>query len=264
MRGTHRRQRHSVALALAAFALALPAYATDVWTDPAPGVRHLQGTTPGSAEFHVLFVDLNTPGVSIRCTPLGERWQTVAQYAQRAHLAAAINGGFWAPNGQAQGLAAGGGVVWSSDDETLGFFAVGRDGRAWISRPSDVVEAVRHGVTDAVSGRPLLIDRGRISDELLLFAHAESREPRTVVGVSQDGRTVFLLTADGRRLTSRGATLFEVADVLLRLGAYRALNIDGGGSTTMFVASEGGLVNRPSERSERVVLDHIGVVAPAR
>ncbi|MEI8259188.1 MAG: phosphodiester glycosidase family protein, partial [Deltaproteobacteria bacterium] len=248
--------------ALAATLVASTAGAFDVWTEPNPGVRHLQRSAP-AGEFHVLVVDLTAPGVAIRCTPLSERWQTAAGYGRHAQLAAAINGGFWSPNGQAQGLAAGGGQVWSSDDEALGFLAVGRDGRAWVSRPSDVVEAVRRGVTDGVSGRPLLVDRGRVSDELMAFPHAEAREPRTAVGVSADGHTVYLLTVDGRRSTSRGATLFEVAGVLLELGAYRALNIDGGGSTSMFVAAEGGLVNRPSEHTERVVLDHIGVIAPA-
>jgi exopolysaccharide biosynthesis protein len=242
--------------------MAPPASAVDVWTEPNPGVRHLQRSGPGPAEYHVLVVDLNAPGVAIRCTLVPERWQTTSAYGRRAQLAAAVNGGFWDPHGQGEGLAAGGGQVWSFDDETLGFFAVGRDGRAWISRPSDVVQASRRGVTDGVSGRPLIIDHGRVSDELMTFPRAGERQPRTAVGVSADGRTVFLLTVDGRRGASRGGTLLEVAEVLLDLGVYRALNVDGGGSTTMFVASEGGLVNRPSERSERVVLNHIGVVAP--
>ncbi len=259
-----RRRTRSFLLAsvLAASLVASPASAFDVWSEPNPGVRHLQRSAP-AGEFHVLVVDLTAPGVSIRCTPLSDRWQTVAGYGQRARLAAAINGGFWSPNGQAQGLAAGGGHVWSSDEESLGFFAVGRDGRAWVSRPSDVVEAVRRGVTDGVSGRPLILDRGRASDELLAFPHAEAHEPRTAVGVSADGHTVYLLTVDGRRGTSHGATLYEVGEVLLELGAYRALNVDGGGSTSMFVAAEGGMVNRPSEHTERVVLNHIGVIAPA-
>ena len=181
-----------------------------------------------------------------------------------AHLAAAINGGFWGLFGQgAQGLAAGGGTIWSSDDEELGFFAFGRDGRAWISRPSDVVEAGRRGVTDAVSGRPLIVDRGRLSDELARSPRTYSREPRTAAGVSQDGRTVYLVTVDGRRSTSHGGTLVEMAELLVELGAYRGINLDGGGSTTMYVAAEGGVVNRPSRGWEREVVNHIGVVAPA-
>jgi hypothetical protein len=253
---------------LVAFALsfvARDAAAVDVWTEPNPGVRHLHRSTPAPAEFHALVVDLSAPGVSIRCTPPRERWKSTSAYARDAHLAAAINGGFWGLFGQgAQGLAAGAGTIWSSDDEELGFFAFGRDGRAWISRPADVVEGGRRGVTDAVSGRPLIVERGRLAEDLSSFPRTYSREPRTAVGVSQDGRTVYLVTVDGRRTTSHGGTLVEMAELLVELGAYRGINLDGGGSTTMYVASEGGIVNRPSRGWEREVVNHIGVVAPER
>jgi hypothetical protein len=252
------------ALALATLLATTHALALDVWTQPNPGLRHLHRTTPAPAEFHALVVDLNTPGVAIRCTPLRERWRSTSAYAREAHLAAAINGGFWGLFGQGvQGLAAGAGSVWSSDDEELGFFAFGRNGRAWISRPADVVVAASQGITDAVSGRPLIVDRGRLSEELRDFPRTYAREPRTAVGVSQDGRTVYLVTVDGRRATSHGGTLVEMAELLIELGAWRGLNLDGGGSTTMFVAAEGGVVNRPSRGWEREVVNHIGVVAPA-
>lgn len=254
------------ALALGLVLVTARAFAVDVWTEPNPGLRHLYRTTPAPAEFHALVVDLSVPGVAIRCTSPRERWRTTSAFAREAHLAAAINGGFWGTFGQGVlGLAAGGGQVWSSDDEELGFFAYGRNGRAWISPPADVVEgAASRGVTDAVSGRPLIVDRGRIADELATFPNTYAREPRTAAGVSRDGRKVYLVTVDGRRATSHGGTLIEVAELLIELGAWRGLNLDGGGSTTMFVAAEGGVVNRPSRGWEREVVNHIGVVAPPR
>lgn len=247
-----------------ALTLAPSAHALDVWTEPNPGLRHLHRSTPAPAEFHALVVDLTVPGVAIRCTPLRERWKSTSTYARDAHLAAAVNGGFWGLFGQgAQGLAAGGGQVWSSDDEELGFFAIERGGVAMVSRPTDVVEAGRRGITDAVSGRPLVVDSGRVAPDLYAFPRAYTREPRTAVGVSQDGHRVILVTVDGRRSTSQGGTLVELAELLIELGAYRGINLDGGGSTTMFVASEGGVVNRPSRGWEREVVNHIGVQAPA-
>lgn len=239
-----------------------PAAALDIWTQPNPGIRHLHRTTPAPAEFHALVIDLNVPGVSVRCTPLRERWKATSNYARNANLAAAINGGFWGGLQGAQGLAAGGGQVWSSDDADFGFFAFLRDGHAMVSRPSDVVEAGRRGITDGVSGRPLIVDRARVSDELHAFENRNAREPRTSVGVSEDGKTVILVTVDGRRATSHGGTLYEMADLLIELGAYRGINLDGGGSTTMFVGAEGGVVNRPSRGWEREVVNHIGITAP--
>ncbi len=254
------------ALALAVFALAFarPAAAIDVWTEPNPGIRHLHRTTPAPAEFHALVIDLDAPGVRIRCTPLRERWKSTSGYARDAGLAAAVNGGFWGLFGQgAQGMTAGNGQVWGSDDEELGFFAVSSNGRAWVSRPADVVEGSRRMITEAVSGRPMVVDRGRMSEELYTFPRTWTREPRTAVGVSENGRKVILVTVDGRRATSHGGTLEEIAQIMIELGAFRAINLDGGGSTTMYVGSEGGVVNRPSRGWEREVVNHIGVVAPA-
>jgi hypothetical protein len=250
-------------VALAVVCSPRSARAIDVMTRPNAGIQHLHRTTPAPAEFHALVIDLNVPGVAIRCTPLRERWKATSTFARGANLAAAINGGFWGGLQGAQGLAAGSGQVWSSDDADFGFFAYTREGNAMISRPSDVVEAQRRGITDGVSGRPLIVDRGRISDELHQFENRNTREPRTAVGVSEDGKKVILVTVDGRRATSHGGTLYEMAELLIELGAYRGLNLDGGGSTTMYVASEGGVVNRPSRGWEREVVNHIGVVAPA-
>jgi hypothetical protein len=73
---------------------------------------------------------------------------------------------------------------------------------------------------------------------------------------------VIVVTVDGRRATSHGGTLTEMAELMVELGADRAINLDGGGSTTMYVA-EGGVVNRPSRGWEREVINHIGFIAPA-
>lgn len=261
----HRHLAAPIALALCASLHAAPARAVDIWTEPNPGIRHLHRTTPAPAEFHALVINLDTPGVQIRCTPPRERWKSTSAYARDANLAAAINGGFWGLFGQgAQGLAAGGGQIWGTDDEEHGFFAVTQAGRAWISPPSEVVVASRRRVSEGVSGRPLLVERGHMDPGLYTFPRTWGREPRSAVGVSEDGRRVIVATVDGRRATSHGGTLVEMAELMVELGAWRAVNLDGGGSTTMYVASEGGVVNRPSRGWEREVINHIGVIAPPR
>jgi hypothetical protein len=77
--------------------------------------------------------------------------------------------------------------------------------------------------------------------------NAEVRHPRTIVGFSRDSSTVFLLTVDGRQATSVGMTLGEAAAMMRKLGAWNAMNFDGGGSTTMVVG--GAVVNAPSDAS---------------
>jgi hypothetical protein len=85
-----------------------------------------------------------------------------------------------------------------------------------------------------------------------LSGNAESRHPRTAVGFSRDSSTLLMLTVDGRSENSGGMTLIELADMMRQLGAWQAMNFDGGGSTTMVI--DGKVVNRPSDQAgERTV-----------
>jgi hypothetical protein len=83
---------------------------------------------------------------------------------------------------------------------------------------------------------------------------ADARHPRTAVGVRADGR-ILLVTVDGRQPElSVGMTIAELATLLIELGAVEAVNMDGGGSTTMVV--RGRVVNSPSDLTgERAVGD---------
>ncbi|MBL0173585.1 MAG: phosphodiester glycosidase family protein [Gemmatimonadaceae bacterium] len=93
--------------------------------------------------------------------------------------------------------------------------------------------------------------------------NAEVRHPRTAVGYSRDGRTLWLYVVDGRSTASVGMTLVEMADDLKRLGAWQAMNFDGGGSTTMVI--DGTVVNTPSDPTgEREVGNALLIVAKPR
>ena len=75
--------------------------------------------------------------------------------------------------------------------------------------------------------------------------NAEARHPRTSIGFSRDSSTLYLLTVDGRSPKSVGATLVELATLMRKVGAWQAMNFDGGGSTTMVV--DGTVVNTPTD-----------------
>ncbi|WP_258038588.1 phosphodiester glycosidase family protein [Streptomyces sp. SM12] len=91
--------------------------------------------------------------------------------------------------------------------------------------------------------------------------------PRTAVGFSEDGTEMYVLTVDGRQAHSGGVTLTELAVMMDRMGAYTALNLDGGGSTTLLAREPGtaapSLVNKPSDGVERVVPNGLAFTAPA-
>ena len=113
---------------------------------------------------------------------------------------------------------------------------------------------------DIVGGVPQLIKNGKIEitweQEKSSKAFVETRHPRTAVAKLKDGK-FLMVTIDGRQAGySVGIDLNELAEVLLELGAVDALNLDGGGSTTMFL--DGKIVNKPSDKEgERSVSDAI-------
>jgi hypothetical protein len=110
-------------------------------------------------------------------------------------------------------------------------------------------------------GRPVAAHADTAESILARFSH--TRHPRTVVGFSRDSATLYLLTVDGRRATSVGMTLAELAEAARALGLWEAMNLDGGGSATMVVG--GRLVNVPSDSvGERTVGNAIVVTRRER
>lgn len=89
--------------------------------------------------------------------------------------------------------------------------------------------------------------------------------PRTAVGISQDRKQLIIITIDGRTKNFRGVYQSELAQILIELGAYEAINLDGGGSTEMLVKGLGStsptIVNYPSDGGERRVHNGIGVIS---
>jgi exopolysaccharide biosynthesis protein len=110
----------------------------------------------------------------------------------------------------------------------------------------------------AVGGSPIMFDSTpvpRLDDR--------ERAPRSAAGTSADGRRMWLLTLDGRQSDSVGATLHELAKLLRELGVDDAVNLDGGGSSTLVLRDPGAtgvtIVNDPSGPSPRFVPNGIGI-----
>jgi len=93
--------------------------------------------------------------------------------------------------------------------------------------------------------------------------NAEVRHPRTALGVSKNGKVLWLFVVDGRSTSSVGMTLVEMADYMRTLGAWHAMNFDGGGSTTMVIDSA--VVNTPTDPTgEREVGNALLVIRKKR
>lgn len=124
-----------------------------------------------------------------------------------------------------------------------------RNGRPVIFRPDSARMAERDlPQADIMTAGPLLIYRGKLQPMRTDKTFVTYRHNRTAVGVKRDG-TILLVTVDGRTRQSQGMSLQDFSTLLHYLGCYDALNLDGGGSTTMYVKGypHDGVVNHPSD-----------------
>ncbi|WP_249872321.1 phosphodiester glycosidase family protein [Oceanobacillus saliphilus] len=115
----------------------------------------------------------------------------------------------------------------------------------------------------AIGGNVKLVDGGQVPANI----DDSTTAPRTAVGFSEDGKTMLLALVDGRQVNSRGMTYKELGKLMKEYGAFTALNVDGGGSSTMVARMPGyadaEVVNEPSDGVERSVPNGIGIFAQA-
>jgi len=234
-----------------------PALAADTWTDPFPGVRRLRRVT-SNQHVNVLVVDLCAPGVSVRATKSNERQRTVGSFGALVGAQAAINGDFFSfETYSTNGPAASGGAVWGGPDDNGDAPLQFGNGQVALP-PHESTAGLASWAREVVSGHPTLMANGVARNNTSTLCTA--RHPRTAVGLSADKTKLFLAVIDGRATNRIGMTCNEVQSLLKDLGAADALNLDGGGSSTMWLAGTG-VVNNPSDGNQRVVANHLAIKA---
>lgn len=112
-----------------------------------------------------------------------------------------------------------------------------------------------------LGGGAILVDNGTIPES---FTHnITGTHPRTAVGFTADKKAMIMVVVDGRQAQSRGMSQQEMAQLMLSLGAHNALNLDGGGSSTMVVRPFGyaqtKVINSVSEGTQRLIPNGIGI-----
>lgn len=114
----------------------------------------------------------------------------------------------------------------------------------------------------SIGGGAVILKNGNIPEEFSL--KIPGRHPRTSIGISKDEEEIILVTIDGRTSSYSGVTQKELAEILIELGAYNAINLDGGGSTEMVVKPLGEdditIANNPSGWFERRIMNGLAVL----
>lgn len=229
---------------------------------------------------HVLTIDTKQKGIEFLITPPDSesetplKARTTSQFLEEFDVQIAINGGGFSPWWSRSpadyyphvgdpiapfGLTASDGNVYWTDANTEGIppalFISRRNALSFNNKPSRV--------HSAISGDRMLVLKGEIAPDL----DGREVEPRTAVGTNRNGRYFYLVVVDGRQpFYSEGATLTELAQLLLDQGAFVAMNLDGGGSSTLVIEGDDGepkILNSPIDHyipgTERPVGTHLGI-----
>jgi exopolysaccharide biosynthesis protein len=201
----------------------------------------------------------------------------VSEFARESHVQLAINGDYFAPSHSkspwdyypktgdpvtVHGFTSSKGIVYTEgerkwDAPTL---YLSKENKPSLERPEG-------NIYNAISGNLFLVRDGRASP----YPRPESNlpEPRTSVGFDREGSKLILILADGRQPSfSEGLDVDELAELFVAHGAWAAINLDGGGSTTLVAETKPGtweVLNAPVHTRipgrERPVANHLGVMA---
>ncbi len=246
-----------------------------------PGVTYQRKVryAPHPMIIHSLIIDRRTAGLQLFVTP-ADRMEgaplaarTTTEFMQEFGVQIAVNGdGFfpWWSRSPADyypragdpvtpnGYAASGGVIYSRGEK------LPPEPTLFVSRRGELTfNRIPSKVHFAISGDRMIVLKG----VPVLDLDPSERDPRTAVGISKNGRWLYLVVIDGRQpFYSEGATFSELAKVMIDLGAYTAMNLDGGGSSTMVIEDADGvprILNSPIDSyipgRERPVANHLGI-----
>ena len=151
-------------------------------------------------------------------------------------------------DGHPSGLCVKNGKVIANGDIDRPFIGVLRDGTPVVARLSEQPQ-LPENIYQAAAGLQMIVCDGKLSQWGPLEPFAYVRHPRTAAGVKKDG-TILLLAVDGRiPAYSNGASLVDLAKLMLSFGADRAVNLDGGGSSVVYTkkGDEFVLRNEPAD-----------------
>lgn len=227
---------------------------------------HTELDSLGPQNINILIVNLRKREIAIHYE--AEKNLTVNCQAVSIEAVAAVNAGFFniKEGGSVTYIRTGGKILeqdtakkWSRNSNMNGSILIDTEGKLFIEECHTNKWYDDHTVyTDVLVSGPLLLEDNQKAI-LPQTSLVTLRHPRTAIGTK--GRNcIFLVTIDGRTDSARGMNLAELADLMVSLKCVDAVNLDGGGSTTMWIEDEpyDGIVNMPCDNKK---FDHYGARA---
>lgn len=239
---------------------------------------------PRPLMLHVVTIDLTAPGLKFLVTPelrtpegLEVKAQTTSAFLAKHNLQLAVNASFFHPfyekspwdyiprsgdGANVLGQSISNGNIYSPAEKIWPVLCISAANQVEISH-----EKCAPGTAQAVAGNRFLMENG---DRIPLDIDITEAKlmPSTAVAINEQADKLWIVVVDGRQpFYSEGVNLAEFTDILIELGAYTALNLDGGGSSTLVISQNGKptLLNAPIHTRlpmrQRPVANHIGIYA---
>ncbi|MEG4014071.1 MULTISPECIES: phosphodiester glycosidase family protein [unclassified Microcoleus] len=243
-------------------------------------------SNPRSIMIHIVSIDLKAPGIGIFVTPgtptadLTEtNARTATEFLKEFKLQLAVNANFFYPCIEEApwdyyprrgdrvnnvGHAISKSQAYSQPDSNFPALCFDTKNRAQIVENGNCPAGTAYGI----AGDTLLVKNSKIVAQIQEENKQDQLYPRAVAAIDLTGKKLWLIVADGKqRLYSEGLKLSEITEIAMQLGADTVLNLDGGGSVTLAVASPSGakLLNAPIQNKipmqERPISNHLGFYA---
>lgn len=215
---------------------------------------NIQGIFNSQQVINIIEIDLKKHNKKIHLAALPKSREKTSTLAQQHNAILALNGGFF-------DMKNGGAVDLIKVNDQIVNTTVNKSARANaylafdpknLSITDDSTQI--HHYPNILLAGPLLLKDGS-TYPLSKNAFNDNRHPRTAI--ARKGNSLILLTVDGRNAKSQGLTLGELEKIFRWYGCQSAMNLDGGGSTTMYIKGQpdNGIVNYPSDNK---LFDHFG------
>ena len=233
------------------------------WQRVAPGLDYRALSPWPDSRVHVLRLDLREPTLRLVVSTPAERGLPMDRRAEGTSAVASFNASFFDRNFVPRGVTVSQGKAWTPvlQAEASPWLACDQWQRCRIgfadtaTRPPDAV--------NAVAGTPWLVRAGQVrseADDAGCAALCARAHPRTAVGLAGEGRWLLVVLAEGRRPPVAGVTLVQLSQLMRELGAMDAVNLDGGGSSTLWLQGRAVMARPANEPAERALANVVSIV----
>ena len=241
-----------------------PDIAAVPWQRVATGLDYRVFSPWPDSRVHVLQLDLHEPSLRLEVSAPQARGLAMDQRPETAAALASFNASFFDGNFVPRGITVGQGQVWAP--------VLAAEASPWLACDAwqrcrmrfEGTAGVPAGTANAVAGTPWLVRDGLVrtqADDATCAALCARTHPRTAVGLTGNGRWLLVVLVEGRRPPVAGVTLVQLSALMRTLGADEAINLDGGGSSTLWVQGRAVMARPANEPQERALSSTVSIVA---